>query len=88
MKNNEQFRIAAASYSKPIEDSGMSEEAALRIFNASDAESIAVVRNWYILYMPFGEAHADSPKLRGLKPFRLTALEIIADRTGRFSAGR
>lgn len=66
----------------------MTEEAAMRIYESSGAESISVVRNWYVLYTPIEES-TDGPEIPAdLKPFRLTALEVIADRKGRFSTGR
>jgi hypothetical protein len=66
----------------------MAESDALRIFNESSVESIAVVRDWYLLYIPF-EDDGDRPDSFGTaKPFRLTALEVLADKKGRFGSGR
>lgn len=80
MVNHELFRKVAARHAQTMEGSGMTESDAMRIFSESSVESIAVVRDWYLLYIPFD----DDVDVETLKPFRLTALEILADKKNRF----
>lgn len=88
MVNHEKFRKVVARHAVAIEGSGMSEPDAMRIFRESSVESIAVVRDWYLLYIPFDE-DGDRPGSSGaVKPFRLTALEVLADKKERFGSGR
>lgn len=88
MVNHEKFRKVVARHANAIEGSGMAESDAMRIFNESSIESIAVVREWYLLYIPF-EDDGDRPgSSETLKPFRLTALEVLADKKERFGSGR
>ncbi|WP_104903691.1 hypothetical protein [Pseudomonas sp. LH1G9] len=62
----------------------MSESDAMRIFNESSVESIAVVRDWYLLYIPFDDDGNVPGSSETVKPFRLTALKVLADKKNRF----
>lgn len=61
----------------------------MRIFESSSAGSIAVVRDWYVLYISF-ETYDEFEKLDAstVKSFRLAALEVIAGKQRRFGTER
>lgn len=88
MFDHELFRKVVARHAKTIEGSGMDESVALRIFSESSVESIAVVRDWYLLYIPFDDDGDRPGSSDTVKPFRLTALEVLADKKDRFGSGR
>lgn len=88
MVSHEKFRKVVARHAMAIDGSGMSEPEAMRIFQESSVESIAVVRDWYLLYIPFDDDGDRPGSSETVKPFRLTALEVLADKKGRFGSGR
>lgn len=72
---------ALRKHSTPIDGSGMGEEQAMAIYRDSDAESIAIVRNWFIFENHFD--HFEWPRVPDysvVKPFKMFIGHIIADR--------
>jgi hypothetical protein len=71
-------------HSQPIIDSGMSEEQARMIFRDSGVESMAVVRDWFIIAYVFdGFEWPPVPDYSIVKPFKLFCGEILEDRQKR-----
>lgn len=75
---------ALRKHSTPIIDSGMSEYQARRIYDESDAESVAIVRDWFIIPNDFD--HFEWPPVPDysiVKPFKLFVGGLLEDRKTR-----
>jgi hypothetical protein len=72
---------ALRKHSTPITGSGMSEDQAMAIYRDSDAESIAIVRDWFIFENYFDHFEwPPVPDYSVVKPFKMFIGHIIADR--------
>jgi len=82
--NQEQKVAALRKHSRPIIDSGMSEDQARVIYRDSGVESMAIVRDWFVIPNDFDEWEwPPVPDYSLVKPFKLFCGEILEDRKQR-----
>ena len=68
----------------PIPDSGMTEDQARKVYDESDAESVAIVRDWFIIPNDFDDFEWPRvPDYSIVKPFKLFVGGFLEDRKNR-----
>lgn len=82
--STEQKVAALRKHSRPIIDSGMTEDQARLIYRDSGVESMSIVRDWFIIPNEFdGFEWPPVPDYGAVKPFKLFCGEILEDRQKR-----